>query len=177
MLSKIVKLRAMDRRDFLKTTSRAAASLPFLHLPHLADARKMGIVVHSYAHRWNSKSQSKNYPAFNNAIDLLEHCHEIGAGGIQVMVRDWGQDFAKKMRDRREQLGMYLEGSISLPKTKADVAAFERDVIAAREAGADIARTVCLSGRRYETFQSLEAFEDFRTRSLASPNLSCGSTK
>ena len=131
----------------------------------------MGIIVHSYAHRWNSKADSTKYPGFSSAIDLMEHCHQIGAGGIQVIVRDWGKDFSKKVRDRREKLGLYIEGSIGLPKNEGEVAAFERDIIAARDAGAAITRTVCLSGRRYETFQSLEAFQEFKKRSLISLEL------
>nr|WP_290938064.1 hypothetical protein [Haliscomenobacter sp.] len=79
-----------------------------------------------YATRWNAKTESKNYPAFTNAIQLLEHSQSIGAGGIQVVVGGWTQDFAKKVRDSREKLGLYLEGSIGLPKVSADVATFEK---------------------------------------------------
>ena len=158
----------MKRRLFLQQASRAAMTLPFLHLPHLADGVRMGIVVHSYAHRWNSKVESEKYPGFSNAIELMEHCHKIGAGGIQVIIRNWSKDFAKKVRDRRERLGLYIEGSIGLPKTTADVPAFEKEILAAKEAGAGITRTVCLSGRRYETFQSLEAFQEFKKNSIAS---------
>jgi 3-oxoisoapionate decarboxylase len=158
----------MKRRQFLEQTSRAAMTLPFLRMPALADGMRMGIIVHSYAHRWNSKVKSEKYPAFLDAIDLMEHCHNIGAGGIQVIVRDWTQDFASKVRDRREKLGLYIEGSIGLPKTESDIPAFEREIVAAKEAGAEITRTVCLSGRRYETFQSLGAFQEFKRNSIAS---------
>src|SRR5258708_39458831 len=74
----------------------------------------MGVVVHSYWSRWNSKTESKKYPGFTNAIELLEHCHELGAGGLQVGVSKWTEDFAKKVRDRREKVGAYLEGSIGV---------------------------------------------------------------
>ena len=89
-----------------------------------------------------------------NAIDLLEHSHEIGAGGIQVVIKDWTIDFGKKVRERREKLGMYLEGSLGVPGKPEDVAKFEQEVIAAKEAGAQIIRTVCTSGRRYEVYHS-----------------------
>jgi len=161
----------MNRRDFIVRTSQAAAVLPFMTLPHTHAAIKMGIVVHSYAHRWNSKVESKKYPGFRDAIDLLEHCHEIGAGGIQVVVRNWSEDFTKKVRDRREKLGLYLEGSISLPKKAEDVGTFEKDILAAKEAGAKVIRTVCLSGRRYENFESLEAFNEFARNSMLSLQL------
>jgi sugar phosphate isomerase/epimerase len=128
----------------------------------------MGIVVHSYASRWNSKVESKKFPGFMNAIDLIEHCAKIKAGGVQVGVNNWSQDFAKKVRDKREKLGLYLEGSIGLPKQSEDVATFEKEVINAKEAGATVLRTVCLGGRRYETFDSLSAFKEFKSNSIAS---------
>jgi sugar phosphate isomerase/epimerase len=158
----------MDRREFLKQSSQAAMTLPLLKVPLAFRSISMGIVVHSYGIRWNSKIDSKKYPGFSDAIDLINHCHEIGAGGVQVMVRNWSEDFAKKVRDRREKLGLYLEGSIGLPKSDGDVSVFEADVLAAKEAGADVIRTVCLNGRRYENFDSLEDFQKFKTSSIAS---------
>ena len=143
-------------------------TLPFIRLPRIFREMRMGIVVHSYGHRWNSKLESQQYPGFKDAVDLIEHCHEIGAGGVQVMVRNWTEDFTKKVRDRREKLGLFVEGSISLPANDDQVSRFEQDLAAAKEAGASIVRTVCLSGRRYENFQSLEAFQDFRKNSIAS---------
>lgn len=134
----------MNRRDFLQQTSRAAMALPFLQLPGAFKGMRMGIVVHSYGIRWNSKIESQKYPGFSNAIELIEHCHKIDSGGVQVGVRNWSQDFAKKVRDRREKLGLFLEGSIGLPKNVGDMPAFEAEVLAAREAGADVIRTVCL---------------------------------
>lgn len=158
----------MKRRQFLAKTTRAAMTLPFLHLPEFVAGLKMGIIVHSYAHRWNSKVESDQYPGFSNAIELMDHCHKIGAGGIQVIVRNWTSDFARKVRDRREKLGLYIEGSIGLPKTESDIPVFEKEILAAKEAGAGITRTVCLSGRRYETFRSLEDFQEFKRNSIAS---------
>jgi 3-oxoisoapionate decarboxylase len=131
----------------------------------------MGIVVHSYASRWNGKTESKKYPAFTNALDLLDHCHRIGAGGVQVGVKDWTTAFAKKVRDKREKQGLYLEGSIGLPKKAEEVAAFEAEVKNAKEAGAQVLRAVTLGGRRYEVFKTAEAWQDFRKSALLSLQL------
>lgn len=152
----------------MQNTAKAAMAVPFLKLPEFMKAKRMGIVVHSYASRWNSKIDSAKYPGFRDAIDLMEHCKTIDAGGVQVNVRDWSVDFSKKVRDTREKLGLFLEGSIALPKTSADAARFEKEIVAAKEAGAVIVRTVCLSGRRYEDFKSLPAFEAFAKSSLDS---------
>ncbi len=151
----------MDRRTFLQLSAAASAGFafrPFKDTP-------MGIVVHSYAFRWNSKTPSDKYPGFATAIDLLDHTADIGAAGVQVMVNGWDTDFAKKVRDRREKLGLYLEGSIGMP-AKANDESFEQTVINAKEAGATVLRTVTSTGRRYEAYHSAAEVEDFKKKAL-----------
>jgi sugar phosphate isomerase/epimerase len=162
-----------SRRDFLKKSSLAAAALafPFSALPESLKGISMGVVVHSYGIRYGSKVESQTYPAFKDAIDLMRHCHTIGAGGIQTTVGGWSKDFSKSVRAEREKLGMYLEGSISLPKNQEEVAKFETEVLMAKEAGATVLRTVCLSGRRYENFKSAAEWTVFRENSLKSIQL------
>lgn len=154
----------MKRRQFIQHTTLglAAVSLPSF----TQNTTRMGIVVHSYSSRGNPKVESQKYPGFQNAIDLIEHCHHIGAGGVQTVVKGWTQDFAKKVRDRREKLGLYLEGSIGLPNKMEDIATFESEVKNAKEAGATILRIACLSGRRYETFQTAAAFQEFKKNKI-----------
>ena len=148
----------MYRRDFIKNTTLAgmALSVP-IPLAEMGN-QKMGIVVHSYALRWNSKIQSAKYPGLKSALDLLDHATLVNAGGIQTMVNDWSTDFARQVRDKREKLGLYLEGSIGLPKTIDDVPKFEAQILNAKEAGAHILRSVTLGPRRYETFKNMNAF-------------------
>jgi len=165
------ELSRISRREFIQRSSMAAAALAWPMTPAFFNTAAMGIVVHSYASRWNSKIESKKYPGFVNAIDLLEHSHEIGAGGIQVVIKDWTLDFGKKVRERREKLGMYLEGSLGVPSKPEDVVKFEQEVIAAKEAGAQIIRTVCTSGRRYEVYHSPTDFDDARKKALTSIQL------
>lgn len=83
----------------------------------------------------------------------------------------WTNDFAKKVRDARERAEMYLEGSISLPKSNSEIARFEAEVLAAKEAGASVLRTACLSGRRYENFSDLGEYKKFRKNALESIEL------
>ncbi len=142
--------------------------LPCLKVPGYLKEMPMGVVVHSYGSRWLSKVQSQKYPGFANAIELMEHCHQIGAGGVQVIVKDWTADFAKKLRDKREQFGMYLEGSIAIPGKAGDVPKFEQEVINAKEAGALTLRTVTSGGRRYEVYHSSEAVQQFKKNAMAS---------
>ena len=164
----------MHRRKFLSSTTALGIgtfTLPLLRLPVLFKDLRMGVVVHSYASRWQSKVQNENYPGFLNAMDLMDHCHKIGAGGIQVVVRDWTPGFAEKLNDKREKLGMYLEGSIAVPGKEGDQKRFEAEVVNAKRAGAKILRTVTSGGRRYEVFHSAEEVEHFKKNALHSLQL------
>lgn len=161
----------MDRRDFLQKATAGALALSLPEVPGLFRERPMGVVVHSYASRWHSKTASKQYPGFTNAVDLIEHCHRIGAGGVQVVVGGWTTDFAQKVRSQREKRELYLEGSIGAPENAGQVPAFEQEVKNAKEAGAQVLRTVCSRGRRYETYHSDAAFEALMKKALLSLQL------
>lgn len=156
-----------SRRTFLKQSGLLAFSAVSLQgLQQLVGREAMGIVVHSYGFRWNGKSASEKYPPFTNAIELLQHCKEIGAGGIQVVLNQWSSEFAKQFRAAKEKAQLFAEASIALPKTNADLAAFEANIISAKTAGMEVVRTVCLPTRRYETFHSLEEFKQFKKQSI-----------
>jgi sugar phosphate isomerase/epimerase len=159
---------SIKRRKFLQVASLGglAMAMRLPEMPAFFRKEKMGIVVHSYGYRWQSKTASEKYPGFLDAVDLIEHCHAIGAGGVQVGVGNWTQDFAKKVRDRREKSGLYLEGSIALPKKTGDVAAFDQEVKWAYEAGARVLRTVSLGPRRYEALHSYKEFLEFQDNAL-----------
>jgi sugar phosphate isomerase/epimerase len=161
----------MNRRNFLHKAAIGSSALSLPKISFFSKETPMGIVVHSYGFRWDSKVVSQKYPGFTNAIELLEHCHQIGAGGVQVIVKDWTSDFAKKVHGVSEKLAMYLEGSIGVPKNAADLPRFEQEVKNAREAGVQVLRTVCSGGRRYETYHSMQEFEQLKKNALASLQL------
>src|SRR5688500_12520820 len=123
----------------------------------------IGIGQHSYGvQTWRAESGAK----FKNALTFLEYAHSIGAKGVQVAIRPEEQPNAAKIRARAEELNCYFEGNVVLPKTDADVGAFEKHIAAVKTAGATIARTACLSGRRYETFKTLAEFNEFKATSI-----------
>ncbi len=155
----------MTRRHFI-----AASSLAFAAASQAAVRRRMGIVIHSYGKRWQGKYSSIKHPPFLTALDVLDHIREIGAGGLQITVDGWTPEFAGKVRDTRESYGMYLEGSIRLPKNESDVARFDKDVRVAKEAGATIFRSA-MGGRRYELFSDLAGFKDFKEQAWRSMQL------
>jgi 3-oxoisoapionate decarboxylase len=149
----------MNRRHFLTTT--AALTATALPATAAGPRKRLGVSIASYGIRWGSKVPSARYPGWSSALEVFDHCHRLGAGCLQIGVGGWESDFAGKVRDKRESLGLALEGQISLPKSEGDVARFEASVRAAKEAGATILRTVCLGGRRYENFDSAESWQRF----------------
>jgi sugar phosphate isomerase/epimerase len=82
-----------------------------------------------------------------------------------VQTRIASEAEAKATSAAAERGGLYIEGIVGLPKSDADVARFESELATAKAAGAEIVRTVCLSGRRYEVFDTLEAFMAFADES------------
>lgn len=137
----------MTRRDFLTTVAAA---------PLLAEGRTaMGFTPDSFT---ISRPQ-------RTALEFLDFAHARGGGGVQANLASFEPDYLKKVRARAEQLGMYFEVLTSLPKE--DTSIFENTVKAAKEAGAGSLRAVCLGGRRYETFSSLEQWNAFVTDSHA----------
>jgi len=128
----------MNRRTFLFA---AAAGGTLSAAPH----SKMGIAVTCY--------MSFGHP--KDTYEFLEHANALGAGGIQMQLTSREADYARKLRARAEQLGMYFEAIGSL-NAREDAAAFERTVESAKQAGALCLRVNCIPGRRYENFTSLE---------------------
>jgi len=98
-------------------------------------------------------------PYLRPSIGFLEYCHPLGAGGVQVELDSLDPDYLARLRRRTAELRMYLEVIVELPQ--GDAADFERDVIAARQAGAECLRAHCLSGRRYENFTGLDQWHTF----------------
>lgn len=159
--------RPLSRRSLIKKTALATAALSAApRLFALPTAKRMGLTIASYGYRRRATQSYGDLHPFRSAIDTLEHTARLGAGGVQVGIRGWQSEFAKKVRAKRESLNLYLEGQIRLPKNKADLDRFETEIKAGKEAGAAIIRTVALGGRRYETFKTEREFLDFKLDAL-----------
>ena len=144
----------MKRRNFLQTLA-AGASLGMARggradAPAPAARTSMGVVQYSFSVS----------PHSHSALDFLEYCAGLGAGGVQTGLDSLDEGYLDRLRRRASELGMYLEVIVSLPP-KDGAADFERRVAAAAQAGAECLRSACLSGRRYENFSSLEQWNDF----------------
>lgn len=88
--------------------------------------------------------------AGRDAYEFLEKCHALGAGGIQTQINGDLQ----KLRARAAELGMYMEGMVSIPRN-GDMAPLDRALTDAKAAGVGVVRAAMLSGRRYESFPTL----------------------
>ncbi len=141
----------MTRRLFLAASGVAAAEPP--------PRTTMGIATTSFM----TGLRPQDTGAF------LEHCHQLGAGGIQAPLSSQEAASLARVRARLEETGMYLEVMASLPKN--DATAFERTLQAAKTAGALCIRTACLGGRRYETFNTLDEWKAFVAESKKSLRL------
>lgn len=130
----------MNRRNFL-----IAAAAPLVSALPLAakPTTRMGIATTSFM----------TVRKFTDAQEFLEYCNGLGAGGIQAALKSLEPSYTHALRKRADELGMFVEVMAPLPRDESD--AFEKYVLAAKEAGATCIRCGCLGGRRYETFATL----------------------
>jgi len=89
---------------------------------------------------------------------LMDLAVAVGAAGVHGGMTDIDFDWAKRTRKKKEALNLYVEIQTFLPRE--DASAFEHAVKVAKEAGASSLRVVCLLGRRYEMFDSLEQWKE-----------------
>ena len=158
----------MNRRDFLTTAVISPLAVAALQAQADPPAKhRLGLVIHSYWVR-RGRPLPPEFGPIADPLDFLEHAATLGAPGAQTSLT--GKD-PVRIRDAAERLGLYVEGIVGLPRDDTDVARFEADIVASRAAGATILRTVCLSGRRYETFDTQEQFQAFAERSWKSLTL------
>lgn len=159
----------MDRRSAVAKLAATAGflglapSLPALH--HAASrGKRMGIVIHSYGFRGSRNQSSKRYPPFKDAVELLQHVHAYGAGGVQTRTSDWNQQMAHRIRSSCEELSLFIEGTVSAPRSEADRDRFEAEIALAKEAGVKVFRTA-MGGRRYEDFDNRQGWLELKKKS------------
>ncbi|MFV1967411.1 MAG: sugar phosphate isomerase/epimerase family protein [Pirellulaceae bacterium] len=143
----------ISRREMLLSMASAHPASQWL----AADTKRteMGIAEFSYNTRIRSERKAGKTDGLSDPLKFLEHCHAIGAGGIQKSLGVRDADDCRRLRNRAEQLGMYVEGSADPPRRDADLDRFEAMVRTAKECGARVLRAA-MGGRRYEVFDRAE---------------------
>jgi len=169
----------MNRRDALR---RIAGTCFAAALPSSAEAwaaepparTAVGLVIYCCGLRQRAEKRKDPKRDLFEPLSFLEHCHRLGAGGIQVPLGSWDAECAARVRRQADEYGMYIEGITSPPRDAADLARFEAEMRTAALVGAKAVRTAILPGRRYEFFDSAEQFRQFdrqarRSVELAAP--------
>jgi sugar phosphate isomerase/epimerase len=146
----------LDRRAFLASTASLCSGLGVQ--AGQKDPGSLGTVIHSFSIQGAEKS-------FSDPVRFLDHVHRIGGRGIQVGIGVRDAAYAEALRAQAESKGMYLEGTLDLPRDDSSLERFEAEVRTAKRAGVTVLRTVAFRGRRYEAFDSLETFR--RAEALA----------
>ena len=89
---------------------------------------------------------------------LMDLAIVVGAAGVHGGMTEIDLDWARRTRRKKEELDLYVEIQTFLPRE--DPSVFAHAVKVAKEAGASSLRVVCLLGRRYEMFDSLEQWKN-----------------
>ena len=156
----------LSRRTFSVIAAQAAACLgagrawaESVNMP--LHELGLGIVIHSYGIRAGQPGAE----GFSDPLVFLEYCRQLGAAGVQTSLGKLDALAAEKMSAATEAK-MYVEGIVSLPEDEGDVARFTEVLRTSAACGAQVVRTVMLSGRRYETFADLASFQAFARESF-----------
>jgi sugar phosphate isomerase/epimerase len=159
----------LTRREFLAAGAAALPTLPgsAAEPPSREGRQRLGVVAYCYSIRMGAE-RKRGATGLADPLAFFEQCRRIGAGGMQFALGVREKDYTTNLRQKLEASGMYLEGIIRLPQDRSDVDRFAAEVRVAKEAGARVLRTVLLSGRRYETFDTAAAFHRWRENAFAS---------
>ncbi len=165
----------MNRREVLCSIAGglAAATIGDMRRIYGAERDKrsrLGIADFSYNIRLRAERTGRMKGKLDEPLNFLDHCHKVGAGGIQMNIGIRDEDYTRKLREKAQNYDMFIEGSASLPHDKSDVERFEATVRTAKQAGAKVVR-IAIGGRRYEQFSKAEEFKAFADRTWKSLQL------
>lgn len=167
--------RKMNRREALFSIAGGftAATVGNLTKVYGADQNRksrLGIADFSYNLRFRAERSRRMKGGLSDPLNFLDHCYNIGAGGVQMNIGARDEDYTRRLRQKAEAFDMFVEGSTSLPKDRPGLEKFEATVLTAKQAGAKVIR-IAIGGRRYEQFSNAEQFKAFAERSLKSVQL------
>jgi sugar phosphate isomerase/epimerase len=144
----------MTRRQLFGTAAAAAlAAIPASPQPAVKPSRNLGGGPAGFPIRARVMRER------SQPFDFVEHCHALGLGVAETRIpADAGPDWASGFRQRLESLGMRAIADIPLPRDAAAVPAFDANVAKAKAAGI-VSLHAAMTQRRYEEFDSFDAFQ------------------
>ena len=165
----------MNRRKLLHSIAGGLAlaaidGLPDVYSSETAKKKRLGIANFSYNIRLRAERSGKVKGRLAHPIGFLDHCHKLGAGGVQMDIGVRDETYIRKLRRQAENHDMFIEGSAGLPRDSSKVEQFEAIVRTAKESGAKVVR-IAIGGRRYEQFNKAEEFKAFAERTWKSLQL------
>jgi sugar phosphate isomerase/epimerase len=159
----------IDRRTALRALSAlaacgATASLPTAGAADASPRTGLGLVIYDCRFRRDWLRQRKADFDLFEPLNFLEHCRQLGAGGMQARLGVLDAKQAARIRDFAREHSLFIDAIVSPPADKADVARFEAEIKTAADVGVQAVRTVIMPGRRYERFSTLKEFREFERR-------------
>jgi 3-oxoisoapionate decarboxylase len=103
-----------------------------------------------------SRSADYTPPPFSD--EFLEYCHNLGLGGAEMGIPPTDPEAIHKLRDKLQTYDMHVIFNVPLPRTENDIPRFDASVKAASDVGA-YGLHAALTGRRYEEFKTLDAYQ------------------
>jgi len=165
----------MNRREVLCSIAGGLAATTIVDLGRICGAEqakrsRLGIADFSYNIRLRAERIGRMKGKLAGPLNFLDHCHKVGAGGVQMNIGIRDKVYTRKLRENAETYDMFVEGSASLPRDQSGVERFEAAVRTAKQAGANVIR-IAIGGRRYEQFSKAEEFKAFAKRTWKSLQL------
>ena len=165
----------MNRREVLCSIAGGLAATTIVDLGRICGAEqakrsRLGIADFSYNIRLRAERTGRMKGRLGDPLNFLDHCHKIGAGGVQMNIGIRDKVYTRKLRENAETYDMFVEGSASLPRDQSGVERFEAAVRTAKQAGANVVR-IAIGGRRYEQFSKAEQFKACAKRTWKSLQL------
>jgi sugar phosphate isomerase/epimerase len=153
---------AVDRRAFLQTL---AAGLAGTARSQRAPRSALSLAFTSFAVRLKQSREQAGGRAFG-AVQMLDLCRRFGARGAQIDVSQLPVgDHAALASIGHAFADDGLELELAIPaEALASEAAYGGAVDIAKRVGARRARVALLDGRRYETFHTRDAWDQFAAR-------------
>lgn len=124
----------------------------------------MGLVIYDCKLRRQWMRQRE--PGFDlfEPLTFLNHCHALGAGGMQANLGVLTPSEIEQLRQFAGRHGLFIEAIVKPPKDDHDIERFEAEITTAGDVGVQAARTTIMPGRRYERFKTLAEFQEFEAR-------------